>query len=467
MNIKDRIVFYTKKRAVKSIIKLIPKLSDKNIDRLGTLLYTVATKDQKPRIKAIKRMFAEKHPGAMLVKRILKNLTPTYREKIGTNLIANGILLNEYKRNAALEKGEKVPFNILISPTMRCNLRCVGCYAYNYDRNDDLPFDVFDRIVKEGKEIGVAFYTILGGEPFMYEGLYDILKKHNDAFFQIYTNGFLITDKWIERFKELGNIIPILSIEGYEKQTDERRGKGTYKKIMEVMDKLRENKIPFGFSAAVTSLNEPIISSDEFIDMLIAKGAYIGWFFLYMPVGKDPDIKLMPTPQQRKHLYECVKHIRQTKSIFIVDFWNDAPYVGGCIAGNEYMHITSTGDVEPCIFTHFSVDNIKNKSVKEVFNSDYFKELRKRQPFNDNLFMPCQWIDNPKVGRELAEKFKLKPTHEGADDMISNPKIRKGLDKYSKEVKELYKEVWTQHCASGGFIHDKIKNKVKKEKSKK
>ena len=80
--------------------------------------------------------------------------------------------------------------------------------------------------------------------------------------------------------------------------------------------------------------------------------------------------------------------------------------------------------------------------------------------------MPCQWIDNPKVGRELAEKFKLKPTHEGADDMISNPKIRKGLDKYSKEVKELYKEVWTQHCASGGYIHDNIKKKVKDKEKK-
>ncbi|MBW3012629.1 radical SAM protein [Candidatus Woesearchaeota archaeon] len=466
MKIKDKIVFYAKRRAVKSLLKLIPKLSDKNINRLGSLLYTIAPKYHKPKVKAIKKMFAEQHPGAMLVKRILKNLTPTYREKIGTNLIANGILLNEYKRDEALKRGEKVPFTLLISPTMRCNLRCVGCYAYNYDRKDDLPLEVFDRVVQEAKDMGVAFFTILGGEPFVYEGLYDILKKHNDAFFQIFSNGFMITDRWIERFKELGNVVPILSIEGYEKHTDERRGKGTYQKLMQVMDSLRENKIPFGFSVAVTSKNEPVISSDEFIDMMVAKGAYEGWFFLYMPVGKDPDIDLMPTPKQRKHLYESVKHIRKTKSLFVIDFWNDAPYVGGCIAGNEYAHITSTGDVEPCIFTHFAVDNIKNKSLREVFNSDYFKELRKRQPFNDNLFMPCQWIDNPEVGRELAEKFKLRTTHEGADDMIKNPKIRKGLDKYSKEVAELYNDVWKQHCACGGYIHDNVKNKITKAKNK-
>jgi len=116
------------------------------------------------------------------------------------------------------------------------------------------------------------------------------------------------------------------------------------------------------------------VTSDEFYDFLIDKGALFGWYFLFMPVGKDPDTSLMPTPEQRKKLYETVQRVRLEKPLFMMDFWGDAPYVGGCIAGGRrYIHINPKGDVEPCIFVHFSADNIKEKSLKEALDSDFMR----------------------------------------------------------------------------------------------
>jgi len=163
----------------------------------------------------------------------------------------------------------------------------------------------------------------------------------------------------------LGNAAPAISIEGFEKETDARRGEGTFKRIMEAMDNLRNAGVPFGFSATPTKLNIETLMSDEFIDLMIEKGCSIGWFFQYVPIGRKPDVSLMATPEQRFRLRRRSIEIRNTKPIFIGDFWNDGPYVGGCICGARqagYFHINCHGDVEPCVFLQFSVDNIKDKN---------------------------------------------------------------------------------------------------------
>ncbi len=116
-----------------------------------------------------------------------------------------------------------------------------------------------------------------------------------------------------------------------------------------------------------------------------------------MPIGRDPSIELMPTPAQREEFRKASSASGTPSRSSAVDFWGDAPWVGGCIAGRHYMHITSEGWVEPCIFTHFATDNIKEVGLAEAFNSPFFKQIRSRQPYNDNLLMPCMWIDNPTV----------------------------------------------------------------------
>jgi len=431
-----------KKQALKKAVLLLSRVSDKSIIRVANLIEQFTPQNHKAKVRFVKNLYEKKHPALALTKRILSDVNKNCQEKILENLILTGFLENQKKRDKSRAEGSAPLFTLLISPTMRCNLRCKGCYAQNYKKEDDLSFELLDRIIKEAKEMGTAFFTILGGEPFIREDLFDIYRKHSDAYFQVYTNGTLIDERVAQKLVKVGNIIPQISIEGFEEETDERRGKGTFKKVIKAMDILKENGTPFGYSVCVTRKNAEVVTSDEFIDLMIKKGALIGWYFLYMPVCGDKNTELMPTAVQRNNQRLRRNYIRATKPIFVIDFWNDAPYVRGCIAGKYYSHINNFGDVEPCIFTHFAQVNIKNTSLKEAMKCPFFKEIRKRQPYSPNLLMPCMLIDHPKVSRELYQICQPYPTHPGARTLIEE--LKNDLDKYSLGVHQIYDKIWEE-----------------------
>ena len=161
---------------------------------------------------------------------------------------------------------------MVISPTMRCNLNCYGCYAGSYDKGNDLPIEVMDRVLNEGKELGMFFAVISGGEPFIRDDVVKLFERHKDVAFQVYTHGGLLDEKMIGRIIKAGNILPAISLEGFEEDTDKRRGKGHYKKIMNAMRLLKENGVLFGFSSTQTRENADIIASDAFVDHMVDMG---------------------------------------------------------------------------------------------------------------------------------------------------------------------------------------------------
>ena len=403
--------------------------------------------NKKIMINSIRKAFLEKRGWVYgFPQRALKEWHPNCKEKFVKNFIFGAWIKKKKLREKTEKEGSFCPVSALISPLMRCNYHCVGCYAQNYTKEDDMPEGLFERIVKEGEEMGVIIYTILGGEPFLiFDEIYRIFKKFNDtSYAQIFTNGSLITEKVCQKLQELGNIFVQFSIEGFEKETDERRGKGAFKRTIRAMEICQKYGIPHGFSVTFTSKNADVVISDKFIDLMIEKGCLWGWYFLYMPVfGESKDISLMPTPQQRYNLWKRHLEIRNQKPIVVVDFWGDAPIVGGCIAGKYYIHINNKGDVEPCIFTHFAQDNIKNKSLKEIMASPLFKKYREIQPYSKNLLLPCPLIDHPKIIRQLVKKFNLYPTHPQAENFIYDlaPKI----DEYARKVHPLMDKVWKEN----------------------
>jgi MoaA/NifB/PqqE/SkfB family radical SAM enzyme len=344
----------------------------------------------------------------------------------------------------------KVPFTILLSPSMRCNLRCSGCYAADYSKDQGLSFEEVDKIVGEARELGIHYMVILGGEPFFVDYMYKIYEKYSDVMFTPFTNGTLFNDEIADRLGKLGNVMPMFSLEGFEKETDSRRGNGVFKKVMNGMDLLKSRGIPFGVSSATTTHNMDIVSSNKFINMLIEKGSRMSWYFIYMPVGEKPNIEDMLKPEQRIELGRRIRNIRLTKPYFAIDFFNDAPYVGGCIAGKYYCHINSNGDVEPCIFAHIAVDNVKEKSLIDVFRGELFKELRTRQPYNKNMLRPCMMIDNPNVIREVAAKVNAHPTDKSAEAMLNDKEFQEKLDDLADDFKSYADEAWEKDFNSKG-----------------
>ncbi len=344
----------------------------------------------------------------------------------------------------ANELGHNVPYTILIDPTSNCNLRCRGCWAGAYEKQHSLSFEEVDRIVSEAKDLGMYFIVMSGGEPTMWPHLEELCRKHYDVAFMIYTNGTLINEDMARWMREVGNITPAISLEGDRETTDQRRGKGVYNKIMSAMEHLKENGVAFGFSITITTENAEEVYSDEFIDLMIEKGALYGWSFHYIPIGSNPDFSLMITPEQRANLIKRVREVRSKRPIQIADFWNDGELTGGCIAGGRrYFHINASGDVEPCAFVHFTIDNIKGKPLKEILANPLFKAYQQRQPFSDNLLRPCPIIDRPEMLREMISETDAQPSYEGADALLHDQKAAK-MDSIAAAWGEKADQKWAE-----------------------
>ncbi|OQA43469.1 MAG: Cyclic pyranopterin monophosphate synthase [Parcubacteria group bacterium ADurb.Bin305] len=444
--IKDTV----KKRAITRVVDLTLNLSDENLVKIINIAEKSFIKDKSILVytEQIKKAFQEKSPAVKLVRNTLNKLSPQSRKGLIENFFINA-MINGRQEQAKLRKklGFGLPWFFVISPSARCNLNCIGCYAGEYQKHEGLTFEEVDRILTEAKQLGIYFVTISGGEPYFWPPLLKIFQKHHDMYFQTYTNGTLLDKEMAKKLAKLGNVAPAISIEGLEKETDARRGKGVFQKVMQAMDNLKEAGVMFGFSATPTKLNAETLMSDEFIDLMIEKGCSFGWFFQYVPIGRKPDVSLMATPEQRNKLRAKTVEFRTTKPIFIGDFWNDGPYVGGCLAGARpggYFHINCNGDVEPCVFVQFAVDNIKNKKLIDVIQSPFFKAIQEAQPYckNKNLLSPCILIDNPWVLREIVKQYKAQPSYNSSYEVISDPKICQFLDKYSEKYKKITDPLW-------------------------
>lgn len=340
-----------------------------------------------------------------------------------------------------------IPWVVLIDPTSACNLKCKGCWASEYGFNSNLSLEEMQRVISESKALGTHFFMFTGGEPLIRKAdILTLARNNSDCIFLSFTNGTLVDDKFCEDMKACGNLALALSIEGDEHTNDERRGDGVYNKTLDAMKLLKKHKCLFGTSVCYTSKNYEAVTSDEFYDLMIENGARYAWYFHYMPVGSDADTELLLTPEQREHVYREIRKKRDSKTgkpIFTVDFQNDAEFVGGCIAGGRnYFHINSEGDVEPCVFIHYSDCNIREKSVVECLKSPLFKEYYKGQPFNDNMLRPCPMLENPQALRSIVKKTGAKSTNlikaEDVDELCSK------CDEYARLWAPKAKEIWEE-----------------------
>ncbi|HHY33389.1 MAG TPA: radical SAM protein [Firmicutes bacterium] len=444
MRAYDLMKKYAATQVVDYMFSLLAKDPQRHLVTFAKILESLAaTPEHKAQLQMARRAFENPdHVWTRLAQRAFSSLHPNFRTRGLVNLFVNEVYLGWQERKRHAERlGTNIPALLVISPTMRCNLACTGCYAGRYTKRDEIDTATFDRIITEAKELGIHFIVVSGGEPFTREDLLDMAEKHDGVVFMVYTNGTLIDERTARRLAELGNMSPAISLEGFEEATDARRGAGTFAKVMQAMDNLRQAGAVFGFSATYTRFNTDVVASDEFIDMLIDKGAMYGWFFTFVPVGKDADMGLMCTPEQRDRMRRHVLHIRETRPIFVADFWNDGPLVAGCLAGGRsYLHINARGDIEPCVFVHFAVDNIKNTTIADVLKSPFFMDIKSRMPLNQNHLRPCMIIDNPWVLREVVARHGAHPTHEGADCVITV--LARALDEYAEAYGRIAEVAW-------------------------
>jgi len=266
--------------------------------------------------------------------------------------------------------------------------------------------------------------TISGGEPFLREradrAITRLAERFTDRGFLVYTNGTLIDEATARRLGEVGNVFPAISVEGFEHQTDARRGSGVYEQSRRARRLLAEADVMTGFSATVTRDNAEAVTSDDFIRLRIDEGDLFGWFFLLQPIGRSPRPDLMVTAEQRATLREAVYRWReQQRPIFLGDFWNDGHLVDGCIAGGRYyFHIYANGDISPCVFSPVACGNIfdiiagrsEYASLRDfVQRHPVFTAYRDEQRRITDRDRPCLLIDHPEAFRRINRQPECRP----------------------------------------------------------
>lgn len=379
---------------------------------------------------------------------LLDNTDPDYLKGMIMSILYEGAFSGfRATRKTGEELGMSIPWIILFDPTSSCNLHCEGCWASEYGKTLNLSAEDMDDLVSQGKELGIHEYLMTGGEPLCRKkDVIELALKHQDCGFMIFTNGTLVDQAFCEDLKRCKNIIIILSIEGFSKATDARRGKGVFAKVTEAMGLMKRNGLLYGTSICYTRDNIEAVTSDDFYDFLIDMGVSFSWYFHYMPVGNNAAPELMPTPEQRKYMYNRIRKVRSLeggKPIFLMDFQNDAEFVGGCVAGGRiYCHVNPNGDVEPCVFIHYSGANIHDKTLRECLAQPLFSACRKNQPFNKNMLRPCPMLENPQILRELVDITGARST-----DMLSEETcdhLCGKCDAYAIEWKPVAEELWKQ-----------------------
>lgn len=303
-----------------------------------------------------------------------------------------------------MELGINIPFLCIFSVTWRCNLDCKGCYAANYTVKEELSIGKICRTVEECQNLGIYFFVIAGGEPLLIEGLLEKIASFKKCFFLFYTNGTILGSN-IQILKKAYNILPVISVEGEDRYIDLRRGEGVSEKVITAMNDLKNSHIPFGFSTMITHLNLEYVTSREWLETQWQRGARFGFFTDYIPFGKNLEPSFILTDEDRACKESALQERKKEARPPIYNLPPDEYEEGRCLAaGKGMIHINSDGYVEPCPYSHFAADNIKDKSMEEVLRSDFFKELRRLINTLDNPRKECMLFSHQKEAAEAAEK---------------------------------------------------------------
>jgi MoaA/NifB/PqqE/SkfB family radical SAM enzyme len=336
-----------------------------------------------------------------------------------TRSLQAGLLRSRRKRRRALdEEGLRVPMGIAISPTMRCNLECHGCYARLHPRDGEMPIETIDALVRESSELGVFFYVITGGEPYLRPEMLDIYRRYRHVLFLTVTNGTLIDLEVASRLAGTGNVFPVVSIEGTRELTDGRRGEGVYDRVITCMDILKETRVPFGFSSVVTCESAATLGSEAFVSEMVDRGCTVGVFNEYIPI-EPGEIDIVPDEDQRRSFRESIDRLKQKYPIILISLPDDEyDDTGRCMAvANGAVHITARGNVEPCPFAHFARENITRCSFRDVLESPFLSAIRSHPTALQCGEIGCALVSNRAILEEIAGERGARSTKVPAIDI--------------------------------------------------
>ncbi len=341
-----------------------------------------------------------------LTSRILRTVDPLCLAKVGWNFGFKGARSVMLFRQR-MAKGQFFPPFLYVSILNSCNLRCQGCWVDVDKPREALDLDSLNKIVNDAKKHGNAFFGILGGEPFMHPQLFDFLAQHPDCYFQIFTNGQFITAKAAEALRKLGNVTPLISVEGNSTVSDERRGnKDVLNRTLKGLKNCLDAKLLTGVSTSLCQTNIDDLLTKEWLQKLIDMGVHYTWYHTYRPVGPKINAQLALTPEQIARARRFVVEARGTMPIAIVDAYYDHEGQALCpMATGISHHIGPTGGLEPCPIIQFATENVRtDRDLFDVFTqSAFLKDFRETAARHTR---GCIVLERPDLVQDLVQRHQ-------------------------------------------------------------
>ena len=304
-----------------------------------------------------------------------------------------------------LARGEYFPAFLFISVTNACNLSCQGCWVTQTNPPKQMDPQTLDNLICECKAQGSYFFGILGGEPLLYDGLFEVFEKHRDCYFLLFTNGTLIHATTACDMRRLGNVSPLISLEGLETVSDERRGgENVFEQTLSGLAYCRETRLVTGVATSICKSNIDDLATASFVQQVADLGAHYLWYYIYRPVGACPTPELALDAQQIVDLRRFMVDIRTHAPLMVVDAYWDAQGNAMCPAAvGMANHITPDGWIEPCPPLQFAKENIGDGTgLRELFNESEF--LKKFRQMSADTTRGCIIMEYPEVLADFIRK---------------------------------------------------------------
>jgi MoaA/NifB/PqqE/SkfB family radical SAM enzyme len=345
-----------------------------------------------------------------LASRVLRSTDLRLLWKFAYNFGWKGMLsVERFKRR--MRHGEYFPPFLYISILNSCNLRCQGCWVDVEAPRESIDLESMNRLISDAKAHGNSFFGILGGEPFMHPQLLEILGAHRDCYFQVFTNGQFITDKVAAQLRQIGNVTPLISIEGREIVSDERRGKkDVLNKTLRGLDNCLRHRLLTGVATSVCQTNIEELLTESWLQELINRGVHYVWYHTYRPVGPKMSAELALRPDQIDRVRRFVVEMRARMPIAMIDAYYDHDGKALCpMATGISHHISPAGFIEPCPIIQFATENIRDqKSIYESMTQSAF--LRDFRTAARESTRGCIVLERPDLIRDLVAKHGARDT---------------------------------------------------------
>jgi MoaA/NifB/PqqE/SkfB family radical SAM enzyme len=310
----------------------------------------------------------------------------------------------------------RTPHVATIAVTYNCQCACAHCSAADYQRETArsghaLKVDELKRAIEETLDLGTTCVILTGGEPLLYEGIYDLIAAVDRAksICTIFSSGEFLHEHTVGQLKAAGLYGAFVSLDFPESaRHDTNRGRpGLFAKAIRGLELCREAGILTGIATYVT--REKLQNGDMAAMMDLARDLKVLEVFLFdvIPTGRlngQRDCLLTDAEAdqiidfRRKYaaLSDYPRIVHQTMFASIA-----YPCVAeGCPAAMVQLHLRANGDVAPCDFTPHSFGNIRRQSLREIWELMAKSELYAKPSARCRLSRPDFWTKLEELGNQ-------------------------------------------------------------------